>query len=734
MEKKVFLFILVLALIFTIPLIFAAQEEIDNAYACLEDKIDEKTCDSLSVTEKIFSSLAVSRCSSELRAEAKDGECWPEASCDLKTTAQAVLALETSAAKDWLINQNGTPSEITWYLQIEPNSASTCNINYNSMNYDIEIGEDKKINSAAGNCLSLSSSGYWLEINPDCYEEEFEISCDEDFITNLLFKSDTSSTIHVSEKTSSATGGGTTTEKVSSFCFIDSGACDYEGSLWATLALDFMGEDVALYIPYLITMADANNEFFPEPFLYILTGYEDFRYDIFEKQDNNNGYWSISGDKYYDTALALYPFIGDTFNQKEEAKEWLLDQQESDGCWNSGNILDTAFVLHSVWPELSPTKREVECGDGIIEGDEECDGSDLNDETCENQGYVEGGDLDCYAAGTANECIFDTSGCIGERDCEEAGYSCTSTENCTGTEILGYVCTDAGDICCDEGDIWRDELGTCVEKNGIICTYSESCTGEKTTNVSDLRTGEECCLTGVCELGYDEFDCEDAGYHCMYETACIDAGGNVRDYTCLSLFDVCCNVLEIQETCAEAGGKICTGGEECTGTTLESADTYYCCFAECEEPGEPGGTEGYTCELSGGFCEYECEEGYVQSYDYDCEYYGDLCCMPENKPGPNALFYILIVLIILIVLGIVFRTKLKEFWFRIKSNFKKSPPPRRSSGSGFPHISLTPKRRIMSRRVMPAVHRPAPKPAPKRHLQDHSELDEVLKKLKAMGK
>ena len=234
--------ILILFLILILPFTFAAQEDIDNAYACLEDKIDEITCNSLSVTEKIFTSLAVNRCSSELRAEADIEDCWPETSCNLKTTAQAVLALETSAAKDWLINQNGTPSEITWYLQIEPSLESTCTINYNSMNHDIEIGEDKKIDSAAGNCLSLSSSGYWLEINSDCYEEEFEISCDESFITNLLFKSNTSFTIHVSEKTSSATGTGTTTEKVNSFCFMDSGACDYEGSLWATLALNSMGK------------------------------------------------------------------------------------------------------------------------------------------------------------------------------------------------------------------------------------------------------------------------------------------------------------------------------------------------------------------------------------------------------------------------------------------------------------------------------------------------------------
>jgi len=584
MEKKVLLFILVLSLIFILPLVFAAQEDIDNAYACLEDKIDEKTCDKLSVTEKIFTSLAVNRCNSELRAEAKDGECWPETNCNIKTTAQAVLALKTSAAKDWLINQNGTPSEITWYLQIEPSLESTCTITYDDDDYPIEIGEDKKINQAAGNCLSLSSSEYWLEIASNCYEEEFEISCDESFITNLLFRSDISSAIHVSEKTSSSTGGGTTTEKVNSFCFIDSGVCDYEGSLWAALALDSMGEDIAPYMPYLITMAEANDEHFPEVFLYILTGYEDFHYDIIEKQ-STSGYWSILGDRYYGTALALYPFIGDTFDQKEEAKEWLLGQQESDGCWNSGSILDTAFILHSVWAKENPEPPV------------------------------------------------------------------TTT-------------------------------------------------------------------------------CSDMGYYCMSTADCNDSGGKILNYSCSSYY-VCCDTQKIEKTCAEAGGQICTGGEECTGITLEAADTYYCCFDECEEPEETD----YDCvSLGKGVCErYECGEGYEQTSTYTCEY-GDICCVPEDKPGPSPLFWILIILIILVVLGIVFRTKLKEFWFRIKSNFRKSGPPRRGPEPGFPHVSSTiPRRRIVSRRVLPSahVHRRAPPKSPPRR---HGELDEVLKKLKDMGK
>ena len=198
MKKKVFLFsILILFLILILPFTFAAQEDIDNAFACLEDKIDEKKCEGLSTSEKIFSILATGRCKSELNTIADADGCWPDGNCDLKTTAQALLALEKTSTENWLFEQNGTPSEITWFLQIEITGAdsSACKITYDESDYNIEIGEDKKINSAAGSCLSLSSPGYWLEISSNCYDEEFEISCDEGFLTNLLFSRDSFSEV-----------------------------------------------------------------------------------------------------------------------------------------------------------------------------------------------------------------------------------------------------------------------------------------------------------------------------------------------------------------------------------------------------------------------------------------------------------------------------------------------------------------------------------------------------------
>ncbi|HEB46954.1 MAG TPA: hypothetical protein ENI22_00610, partial [Candidatus Pacearchaeota archaeon] len=125
------------------------QEKVDNAYSCLEDKVDGK-CSSLSTEEKIFSLLAIDECQADVIADSSgDGECWPDPNCRVKTTAQAILALDntgvnTDKAETWLLSQNKTPTELTWFLEIESSEATTCSIDYSGLSYTINIGEDKK--------------------------------------------------------------------------------------------------------------------------------------------------------------------------------------------------------------------------------------------------------------------------------------------------------------------------------------------------------------------------------------------------------------------------------------------------------------------------------------------------------------------------------------------------------------------------------------------------------------
>ena len=470
MKKSVY--ILILFLVLSLSFVMAAENDssnvtlsedsdpdlsaIDMAYECLEDKVDGK-CDDISSEEGIFTLLATGKCKSEVKADSSNDQCWPSSGCKIKTTAQAILALDsagtsTSKAEEWLFEQNGTPSDVLWFLQIESAQPTTCTVSYSDSSYSVIIGADKKISSGAGSCLSLSEGGYWLRAAPSCYDEEFQVSCDQGFLTSLLYRRQSSSTIYISEKTNSASAEGTTTEKINSVCFDQGGSCNYEGTLWAALVLDFKGYDVSPYMPYLVTMAGDNDEFLPEAFLYSITGYQDFRTNLLLKQKSTS-YWDESGDKFYDTAAALFPFQYENPSEKENAKEWLLEVQDKDGCWK-GNTRNTAFLLYSLWP------RDFDVSDPLI-------------------------------------------------DCDSAGYYCMSEINCEGEIKDGYGCSGLFKCCSSPVS-----LDSCFNLGGEICSSSESCIGGIEEDASDTSYGEECCVGGTCEIPITQTPCESSGGNC----------------------------------------------------------------------------------------------------------------------------------------------------------------------------------------------------------------------------
>lgn len=435
-----------------------SEDQVDKAYECLESKITDKGCGDLPTPEKIFALMATGKCSSEVRADSSQNQCWPKSNCDIKTTAQAILALDnagssTTTAEDWLVSQTKEPDNVDWFLQIESNDAVTCSIKYSTTSNSITIGKDKEINQGAGSCLAKSAEGYWLKISPSCYDHEFEISCDKSFLTSLLFKKSGSPTYHVLDEVQSSSSEGTTVEKVNSFCFAKgTGPCDYEGSLWAAIALKNEDRDISAYLPYLISTSDAHENLLPEAFLYILTGYDDLRSTLLQKQKENQ-YWKEKDSKFYDTAVALYPFQYQTPPEKTNTMGWLLEIQGRDGCWDGGNILTNSFLLYSVWPE------DVE----------------------EDQGDI---------------------------DCVDAGYHCMSSVDCTGEILTDYDCSGVS-RCCDT----PREVGTCQEQQGQICTSNKICSGGITVEASDTEAGEICC-TGSCADPEPESACESAGGVC----------------------------------------------------------------------------------------------------------------------------------------------------------------------------------------------------------------------------
>jgi hypothetical protein len=73
----------------------------------------------------------------------------------------------------------------------------------------------------------------------------------------------------------------------------------------------------------------------------------------------------------------------------------------------SGMPISGGACLHVASADLSADGPE--CPNGVAEVGEECDGVDLNGQTCTGLGYTDGGTLGCEEA----SCTFDTSACEG---------------------------------------------------------------------------------------------------------------------------------------------------------------------------------------------------------------------------------------------------------------------------------------------------------------------------------
>ena len=195
---------------------------------------------------------------------------------------------------------------------------------------------------------------------------------------------------------------------------------------------------------------------------------------------------------------------------------------------------------------------------------------------------------------------------------------------------------------------------------------------------------------------------------------------------------VCCDKEKASQTCAELGGEVCDSSEDCDGfqeygaSDLLSSES--CCVGTCEEQIIITQSE---CEQNLGTCEdTACESGKKENLNYLCNDVSQYCCMQKSEKSFWWL-WVLGILIVLIALGIVFKDKLKDFYDKFTT---KKPAPKPGMP---PRMHEIPQRRLT--RVIPGwrifpqqQHHPQ---SPRRPIpQRKSELDDVLKKLKEMGK
>lgn len=170
------------------------------------------------------------------------------------------------------------------------------------------------------------------------------------------------------------------------------------------------------------------------------------------------------------------------------------------------------------------TAAGASCGDGVINGDELCDGEDLGDATCASVGVPGNGELLCNP-----ECAFDTSQCVkcgngdldpGE-DCDDGGLA--AQDGCDANcHFEGLTCQSAIALEIDLGETATIATtnqggpaapGTCLDASGAgrIIRVTPQSSGfltawirrDGTTFDSSLRMGYQCGQeTLVCADSY----------------------------------------------------------------------------------------------------------------------------------------------------------------------------------------------------------------------------------------
>ena len=223
--------------------------------------------------------------------------------------------------------------------------------------------------------------------------------------------------------------------------------------------------------------------------------------------------------------------------------------------------------------DVDPTLPMFECGNGEVDPNEECDGTQLDAQTCDGFGF-DGGTLLC-----SPECTYDTSMCNAAAVCGDALLDVDTEEcdcgmgQCSAAQLGNKNCTalpspkgtpySGGTLSCNAASCTLNPMG---------CSYCGD----------GVRNGVEACEAG--DLGGQS--CTSVGYDagllkCTSDCALDDSG--CKDYQC--------------------GDGICEGDEDSCS-----------CFQDC--PDNPNSCSPCECGFQGGpncYC------------DINCAFNGDCC-------------------------------------------------------------------------------------------------------------
>lgn len=204
---------------------------------------------------------------------------------------------------------------------------------------------------------------------------------------------------------------------------------------------------------------------------------------------------------------------------------------------NSAENGESLFAVFLDSVDLVGHALDPVCGDGVAEGGEDCDGPNLNDQSCETLG--EGtGQLACDV-----QCAFDTSGCtlgecpLGDPGCP--GGPCLETPTSAGVAAYwqeGRYCHDFNSVCREDAP----EVWTCHDCTSMVDTK---------VGCPCLPNAQECPPELACFGAPPDLPGIDAGAR----GACWDSLEGPPDgycnELCASTARICGSTVELQTMC-----------------------------------------------------------------------------------------------------------------------------------------------------------------------------------------
>ena len=517
-------------------------QKIDSAYIWLTSQVDGKWA-SVDAETAALGLLALGY-DDRLAADAKAGiranqnaeqHCWPKANCKSLDTALSMLALQSLGEPvddeaEYLIDRQ-IPFKvggITWLLQVDTKTASSCTIKYDSNEYTLTIKKDRTyaFSSQVPGCLTPVDGNYWLRVSNNCLDKTYSITCEEPASISLPYRLD--QTLYVSSETLISPAD----IAIKTVCIREGATCSYEATMWTAYALFKAGKEYTHLLPYLIGEAENNAKFLPDALLFAMTSKEEHANKLISQQ-NREGFWTDLGGRgrYWDTGIGILSIREYAPENATKGQAWLLKNQNSDGSFGTTNkIKDTAIVLYGSWPKA------------VAQGLNDC--SDVYGFFCRSS---------CLADEQQTSASCSTGIC-----CKPEGLNaaCSALADCSKPECSGQFVTDI-----------FSKRGKCELNKETICNDNFDNDNDGFVDLQDT----DCSVT-CFDIG---------GQECSSTDQCDVTTRKTLDA------DACCTgtCAPAQVSCQAQSGEFCSSNQQCDGNQVAANDasaSNVCCVGSCK--------------------------------------------------------------------------------------------------------------------------------------------------------